>query len=282
MSGLLLILLLAPGACAWQAQARTAPAAGDRAGTQAGAARRPAASPTPQAPSTTPPAATTAPPAKSTAPPVPNTSQQAPSAAPPAAAATTPPAASAARPGERAVEDCGCEGQPLPEVLAVVNGARITGKEIEAQTGERVRVLQQQVTEARKRELDLQINSKLLEAEAKRRGLTGVKLLEAEVISKAKEPTEAEALAFYEQNRARIGAEFKDVKGDILGYLRQEREREEAQKFAGRLRAAADVRVLAGSVTPPKAAAERARVLATVRGERITSEDIENSLRPLI
>ncbi|HEX8000767.1 MAG TPA: thioredoxin domain-containing protein [Pyrinomonadaceae bacterium] len=179
-------------------------------------------------------------------------------------------------------EDCGCEAQTLPEVLAVVNGIRITSKDVSGTVGERVSALQRQVVEARKREVDLQINSKLLEAEAKKRKLSTIKLLEAEVIARVKDPTDAEVQAFYDQNKSRIGAELKDVKSDIFAYLRGQREREEAQKFAERLRAAADVKILVPNVTPPATAADRARVFATVNGERITSDDIENSLRPLI
>jgi hypothetical protein len=179
-------------------------------------------------------------------------------------------------------ENCGCESQVLPEVLATVNGVRITNKEIDPATKERVAGLQRQVIEARKRELDLQINSKLLQAEAKKRGLTPTKLLEAEVLAKVKEPTEAEAQAFYDENKSRIQNEFKDTKADIISYLRDRGQREEAAKFAGRLRAAAQVKVLVQNVVPPQTQAERTRVLATVNGESITSGDIEDSLQPLI
>ena len=81
-------------------------------------------------------------------------------------------------------EDCACEAQVLPSVLATVNGVTITPRDIEKSTGDRVRSLQKQVVEARKRELDLQINSKLLAAEAKKRGITTEKLLEQEVVAK--------------------------------------------------------------------------------------------------
>jgi protein-disulfide isomerase len=179
-------------------------------------------------------------------------------------------------------EDCGCEAQVLPDVLASGNGIKITNSDINAQVGERVGALQRQVVEARRRELDLQINSKLLEAEAKKRKVSTVKLLEDEIVEKVKDPTDAEVQAFYDQNKTRIRAELKDARSDIISYLRNQRERDEAQKFAERLRAAAVVKVLAQSVAPPATAAERARVLATVNGEQITSDDIENSLRPLI
>ena len=40
--------------------------------------------------------------------------------------------------------------------------------------------------------------------------------------------------------------------------------------------------LLVENVTPPANEAERARILATINGARITSGDIEDSLRPLI
>lgn len=187
-----------------------------------------------------------------------------------------------APPVVKSEENCYCESQVLPEVLATVNGVRITNKEIDPATKERVAQLQQQVTEARKRELDLQINSKLLQAESKKRGLTPTKLLETDVLGVVKEPTEAEAQAFYDENKDRIRSEFKDSKTDIINYLRDQRQREEAKKFADKLRAAAKIKILAQSVVPPQTQAERARVLATVNGESITSGDIEDSLRPLV
>ena len=190
--------------------------------------------------------------------------------------------AKSAQPIERPEENCYCESQVLPEVLATVNGVRITNKEIDPATKERVAQLQRQVTEARKRALDLQINSKLLDAESKKRGLTATKILETEVTGKVKEPTEAEAQAFYDQNKSRIRSEFKDARTDIINYLREQREREEAKKFADRLRAAAQVKILGQNVVPPQTQAERARVLATVNGVSLTSGNIEDSLRQLI
>ena len=96
-------------------------------------------------------------------------------------------------------ENCGCESQVLPETLAVVNGVKITSADIRKSTGDAVSQLQRQVIEARKRELDLMINSKLLSLEAKKRGITTVKLLEQEIVTKVKRPTQAEAQAFFEQ-----------------------------------------------------------------------------------
>lgn len=180
------------------------------------------------------------------------------------------------------VTDCACESQVLPETLALVNGVKITRSDLAKSTGESVSQLQRQVVEARKRELDLIINSKLLSQEAKKRELSAEKLLEQEVVAKARRPTQIEAQVFYDQNKSRIEGEFKDVADDIVEYLFKQRQREEARKFADSLRSLAEVKLLVTEVMPPATAAERARVLATIKGESITSGDVENSLAPLI
>ena len=180
------------------------------------------------------------------------------------------------------VEDCACESQILPEAAAIVNGVKITSNDLKKATGESVSQLQRQVIEARKRELDLTINSRLLDLEAKKRGITTTKLLEQEVVSKVKRPTPAEAQAFFDENKARIKQEFTEVADDIIGYLLDQRERDAAKKFADGLREANETKVLVTEVTAPKNEAERARVLATVKGEPITSGDIEDSLKALV
>src|SRR5262249_10399258 len=160
---------------------------------------------------------------------------------------------------------CACESQVLPETVALVNGVKITSTDLKKSTGEQVGQLQQQVIEARKRELDLMINSKLLALEAKRRGVSTVKLLEQEVIAKVKKPTQTEAQVFYDQNKTRIKGEFTDVVDDIIAYLSEQQQQNQAKKFADTLRAANEVKVLATEVTPATTAAERARVLATIK-----------------
>ena len=185
-------------------------------------------------------------------------------------------------PPAKAVEDCACESQALPEALAIVNGVRITSRDIEKATGETVRQLQRQIVEARKQELDLMINSRLLALEAKKRGITTTKLLEQEIVAKAKAPTETEVKTFYDQNQGRIQGEFKDAKEDIFRYLLDQRQRVEAKKFADGLRAASDTKVLVTDVTPPRNETERARVLATLNGETISAGDVEDSLKPLV
>ena len=197
----------------------------------------------------------------------------------------------AARPGPAAGaagDECGCEDKPLPSVLATVNGVKITQADLSPEVQQQVKALQQRVTDARKYALDAQINSLLLDAEAKKRGVTAQKIYETEVVAKTVEPTAAEAQAFFNQNKAQIeqqagaAVDFAQVKDQIVAYLRGQRQDEQSKKFADSLRAASDVKVLVKEVTPPATAADRARVLATVGGKNITSGDIEDGLRPLV
>ncbi|HET6979355.1 MAG TPA: thioredoxin domain-containing protein [Pyrinomonadaceae bacterium] len=178
--------------------------------------------------------------------------------------------------------DCACESQVLPETLAIVNGVKITGNDINKATGNSVGQLQAQVIDARKRELDLLINSKLLALEAKKRGVSTVKLLEQEVMTKVKRPTQTEAQVFYDQNKSRINKEFTEVVDDITAYLFEQRQQQEAKKFADTLRVANEVKVNVTEITPPANEADRARVFATIKDEKITSGDVESSLLPLI
>lgn len=180
------------------------------------------------------------------------------------------------------VDECGCEAQKLPDTLAIVNGVKITAADIDRSIGDSVNQLHRQVVEARKRELDLMINSKLLALEAKKRGVSTVKLLDDEVVAKVKRPTQPEAQAFYDQNKARIKGDFTDVVDDIITYLYEQRQQEEAKKFADSLRAANEVKLNVTEVAPPLTESERARVLATIKDEPITAADVETSLLPVI
>jgi len=109
-----------------------------------------------------------------------------------------------------------------------------------------------------------------------------VKLLEQEVMAKVKRPTQTEAQVFYDQNKTRINKEFTEVVDDITAFMFEQRQQQEAKKFADSLRAANEVKVNVTEITPPANDAERTRVFATIKEEKITSADVESSLLPLI
>ena len=176
--------------------------------------------------------------------------------------------------------NCGCEDKPQINVLAVVNGKKITKQDLSINTRTQVSIVQDEVITARSQALALLINDKLLEAEAKRRGLTAAKLLDEEVKAKIVEPTEDDAREVYEYKR--ITQDFKRVKHEIIAQLKNEREAARIAQFANMLRVGAQVNVSDQPVTPPTTEEGLERVFATVNGVNITSRDIEESLLPLI
>jgi len=176
---------------------------------------------------------------------------------------------------------CGCEQKPELNVLAVVNGVKITRKDLSIDTLTQVSIAQDTVIVARRQQLELKINDLLLEMEAKRRGITTAELLETGVTSKVIPPTEAEAKAIYDQSTNRDQS-FNSVKNNIMAALRRERFAARVREFANTLRAGAKIEVVNQQVTPPTNEAELARVFANVNGVNITSSDIETALLPLI
>ncbi len=176
--------------------------------------------------------------------------------------------------------DCGCEDKPQINVLAVVNGVKITKQDLSIDTRTQVSIAQDEVISARNEALNVLINDSLLEGEAKRRGLTAAKLLEQEVKEKIVQPTEDEAKAVYQNKK--LTEDFKHVKNAIITELKNEREAVRIAQFASLLRVGAQVEVSDQPVTPPATEADLERVFATVNGKTITSRDIEQSLLPLI
>ena len=176
--------------------------------------------------------------------------------------------------------NCGCEDNPQINVLAVVNGKKIAKQDLSINTRTQVSLAQEEVITARDLALNRLINDKLLEAEAKRRGLTAAKLLEQEVTAKIIPPSEEEVRAVYEYKH--ITQDFKSAKNAIIKQLKTEREAALIGQFANALRVGAKVEVSEQPVTPPATEADLERVFATLNGVNITSRDIEGFLLPLI
>jgi protein-disulfide isomerase len=191
-------------------------------------------------------------------------------------------ARAATRSSPRADEDCGCDGKPVPDVLATVNRATIRLDVVDKELKDEIDQMRKQVIEARRNELGLQVNSRLLEAEARKLGITTERLLELEVVQKAKQPNEAEIKIFYDDNKERIQTDFETAKPHIARHLLAQRQQTQAGKLADRLRAAADLKFLVNAATAPATEADRDRVFATVNGQTVTSGQIEDSIAPLI
>ncbi len=167
-------------------------------------------------------------------------------------------------------------------VLAVVNNQPIARAdlELEPQAREFLNGLDKAIAEIRRRALDDQINQFLLDAEAKKRGVTAEQLYDAEVSTRVAAPTDTEIKAFYDQNRGQITAELEAVRPRIVAYLRNAREQQLASELAARLRASYPVVMGATNVNAPKLAPST--VLATVGGRAVTNETLNERIKPAV
>jgi protein-disulfide isomerase len=93
------------------------------------------------------------------------------------------------------------------KVLATIDGENITEELVDQKAGPRMMRVLSQAYEVKREVIDEIIEQKLLEREAKKRGLTIEALLNQEVKNKAKEPSDVELRTMYEMNK---NSRFKD------------------------------------------------------------------------
>jgi protein-disulfide isomerase len=140
--------------------------------------------------------------------------------------------------------------QRQDEVVATLAGAPITAAELEQSGAARLFSLRTQEYQLKRQLLEEAINLRLLEQEAKRRGVAAAELLRKDVEAKVETPSDGEQREYYGKNKARFGqaSEAEALKQIELG-LRQQRLREKQAEYVKGLRERADVRVL---LAPPR------------------------------
>jgi Protein-disulfide isomerase len=112
-----------------------------------------------------------------------------------------------------------------------------------------LRSVREQEYQIKRKALDNLISQRILEAEAKKKGLTTDKLLEQEVDSKIPQPTDVELKALYAVQREQLGKPFEEAKVQLLSTLRNARIQQARQEYSAHLRDHAQVAVL---FSPPR------------------------------
>src|SRR5258708_10541299 len=127
-------------------------------------------------------------------------------------------------------------GQAAPqansgEPVATVAGQPISEQELlEALGPQQLMQLRTQEYETKRKALESVIRLKLVQAEAKKRGISAEKLIEQEVESKVAEPADGEVEAyFWGQNRE--GARFEDAKEQYRATLKRLRLQKARQTY---------------------------------------------------
>jgi len=135
--------------------------------------------------------------------------------------------------------------------VATVDGQTLTDDDLSPFVAAQLRPLREQEYQIKRKALDTLIGQKVLEGEAKKRGLTTEKLLEQEVDVKVAEPTDAEVAAIYAVQREQINKPLEEVKGQIQQSLKKAKIAQARQDFAAKLREQAKVTVV---MMPPRTA----------------------------
>jgi protein-disulfide isomerase len=165
-------------------------------------------------------------------------------------------------------------------LLAVVNGQNVTTAELDPQVREEVNALPGRIAEARNRILELEINTRLLEFEARKRKITTQQLYDAEVTRKLTEPGPAEIDKFIADNRDQIyETDPVKLRGQVVAYLKAEREAKLSEALVQRLRTSTPV-VMGADLAAKKPAPSG--VLATVADAPIMEATVNERLKPIV
>ena len=149
----------------------------------------------------------------------------------------------------------------LKEPVAIVAGEAVYEVELSPLIQSQLLQVRQQEYELKRRALEQLVNQRLLETEAKKKGIPAEKLLALEVDGKVAAPTEPELEAFYLAQKDRLNRPFDEVKTALQQGLKQAKIQQARQSYLRRLRGEAEVVVF---LRPPKA--EITYDLARLRG----------------
>jgi protein-disulfide isomerase len=167
---------------------------------------------------------------------------------------------------------------PIP--IVVVNGQTITTSEFEAALKEQIESVEYRISEEREDTFELQINTLLLKAEARKRGITSERLYEMEVMSKISQPTAAEIKKFIDENPEEFrGADPATVSSQVSNYLFSEREGKVSDQLVQRLKKLYSISRGVDINTPNL---KDDAVIAVVAGQPITAAMLNERMKPII
>jgi len=167
-----------------------------------------------------------------------------------------------------------------PVSLAIVNGQTLTTADLEPALRQEIETLDDKVAEARRSVLDLQINTTLLQVEAKKRHIDTHRLYELEVSGRIPTFTPAQIKKFIDDNRDQFAGMDPNVANQqVAVYLHDEAESKLADDLVNRLRRSNPV-VMGVDINSPTL--NPASVVATVAGQPITAAPLIERLKPVI
>ena len=113
------------------------------------------------------------------------------------------------------------DGAKVKRPVATVDGQAIYDEDLAASVQAQLQPLRNQEYEIKRKALDSLIEQKLLEASAKKQGVTTEKLLVQEVDSKVPDPSDAEIEGYYLAVKDRMNRPLADVKTQLRASVKQ-------------------------------------------------------------
>src|SRR5215212_4244396 len=152
-----------------------------------------------------------------------------------------------------------------PVSLVVVNRQTLTTADLEPAIRQEIERLDDKIADARRNVLQLQINTMLLDVEAKKRRIDTHRLYELEVSSRVPTITPAQIKKFIDANRAQFeGMDPAVINDQVAAYLHDEFESKLADDLVNRLRKTNPVTMGVDINSPDLNAAS---VVATIGGQ---------------
>jgi protein-disulfide isomerase len=141
------------------------------------------------------------------------------------------------------------ESTKKSDPIGTVDGQAITEDDLAPLVQGQLRPLRDQEYQIKKKALENLISQKVLDAEAKKKGLTADKLLEQEVDSKVPEPTDVEINAVYAVEKDQLNRPLEEVKPQLQQNLKRAKIQIARQEYSAHLREQAKIAVL---LSPPR------------------------------
>lgn len=196
-------------------------------------------------------------------------------------AATKPADTSAAANAATATPTTAAPAPPAtPVQIVVVNGQPFGTADFDPSLREELETVEQKIAEARRQVLDVQINTTLLQVEAKKRHIDTHTLYETEVSNRATMPTPAQIKKFIDDNRAQFeGADPATANQQVAAYLHDETENKLADDLIKRLRQSNPL-TMGVDVNSPNLNDDA--VLAIIGGQTVKAGPVKERLKPII
>ena len=167
-----------------------------------------------------------------------------------------------------------------PVSLVTVNGQTFTSADLQPAVREEFEQLDDKIAKARSAVLDQQINTTLLQVEAKKRRIDTRRLYELEVTSRVPKITDAEIKKFIDENRQQIeGLDPAVANQQVAALLREDAEQKLSDQLVNRLRqtnpVVMGVNIHSANLSPDA-------VVATIAGEPLKAATLIERLKPIV